>query len=295
MKTQAQIEADLLKPVQWPPTKLSIPALFVRAKEMLDVLLAHVKSSASLARMWKLRRPARREIMSMLVPIEKIVRTLLVAKAITHLLMTPQGRQLLRDTEKMQPPAPRRGPKAAPHMTSIPLPGWHTIARLWRDGDLIPGEPVAEPPPPPDPNDPANWACRFTVLSWKPAEPDEPRPPAIRRGPRICVLGGSDDWPIAHAPVKPAPAPELSRPDGDPGAYAVARRIEALARVLANPEPAIQRLARYIARLPKDVLLPLDPCYTLSLWWHHGRPEFYNVCDLVARAIGILNALIEPG
>ncbi len=52
----------------------------------------------------------------------------------------------------------------------------------------------------------------------------------------------------------------------------LARRVEALGRVLANPAPHIRRAARFLARLPQGVLLPPDPP---PRWWMQGVDDIF--------------------
>ena len=75
---------------------------------------------------------------------------------------------------------------------------------------------------------------------------------------------------IGEVPRSPLPGPlprEKERP-----ALILARRIEALSRVIENPGPAIYRLARFIARLPKQALDALKEQYAYARpHWLHGR------------------------
>ena len=78
-------------------------------------------------------------------------------------------------------------------------------------------------------------------------------------------------------------------PERDDGAGpCLARRIEALSRVLAKPERAIRRIARFLASLPREALDPPDPAWVSTHGWHHGRNEFHAADDLAVRALTIL-------
>ncbi|MEZ5973041.1 MAG: hypothetical protein R3C31_14620 [Hyphomonadaceae bacterium] len=81
-----------------------------------------------------------------------------------------------------------------------------------------------------DPANPETWSARFAL-----AIPRDARTVADRRAPRIRALWGG---------APPPPAPERSPPNRNSGAFCVARRVEALRRVLNDPAPHVQRLAR---------------------------------------------------
>ena len=129
------------------------------------------------------------------------------------------------------------------------MPGWHTIAALQPRIDPRIEQPEPEPT---DKTDPASWACRFRVLGWQMPEPDDdPPPPTPPRRSWISTLDNDTTYPLVRNPdpwKKPKPEPDLSY---DPSAQTLARRIEALARVIANPLPAIRRLAKFLAGLPR--------------------------------------------
>ena len=91
---------------------------------------------------------------------------------------------------------------------------------------------------------------------------------------------------------KPKPEPDLS---SDPSAQTLARRIEALTRVIANPLPAIRRLAKFLAGLPRNTLAEPDAWTIDSRWWWHGRPEYFNACTIGVPAVRAFNRREEPG
>ncbi|HEY7797524.1 MAG TPA: hypothetical protein VIA80_02070, partial [Hyphomonadaceae bacterium] len=64
--------------------------------------------------------------------------------------------------------------------------------------------------------------------------------------------------------------------------------IETLARVIENPDRAVMRLARFIARLPREALEPLRDFneYRRSYWLHTGRDALL-AADHVCRAASI--------
>jgi hypothetical protein len=175
------------------------------------------------------------------------------------------------------------------------MPGWHTIAAL---RPRIDPRVKAPEPEPVDRHDPDTWSCRFRVLRWTHPRPGEPDAPASRQKPAPSLIMSLDDdphWPTVHGPSLREPEkPDLDN-CSDPAAASLARRIAALERIIADPQPAIRRLAKFIASLPRGMLAEPDPGQVLSLWWWHGRPEFLNVCELEARAVIAFNRREDPG
>ena len=287
-------QTDPMSAPSWPPTKFSIPELWTRARALFGVLMREVRSVATLRAERNMRRKQRTDILCRLVPVEKLVRSLLVTEAIIYLLMTPQGRKLLTATPKIalpEPPSPVGQKKATPHKTTIPMPGWHTIAALLPRVD--PRVTAPEPPPPLELSDAENGSCRFRVLGWRhPAPEDDPPPKEAPRNRWVSTLDDSSFPAIRDARHMPAAAPETT---SDPSSFQLARRVEAISRVLANPEPAIRRLAKFIASLPRGALAEPFARNTDSHWWWHGRPEFFNACTLCAPAVRVLNKREEPG
>lgn len=217
---------DPLSPPAWPPTTFSLPQLWERITAMFAVLIREARSAASFARRADTTREERRAIRSRLIPLERLVRSLLVTEAIIHLLMTREGRALIANAKPITPPAPRAA-RAQP-----------SSSRPHRE---------------PSPDKPAT----FRVLGWDTSTTIE-----------------DDDAPLS--PLRPA-TPTSGRH--------LARRIETLTHVLNNPAPTIDRLAKFIARLPSDALgLPAALAVTSLAWWH-GRPEYFNAIALEKRAV----------
>lgn len=255
------------------------PTLWERAKAMLARLLNAVTSAADLVERAWIPRRERRDILAHLAPLEWLVRTLLVVEATTYLLMTPQGARLRATTPKVDAPAPPApvGVRKPAFSTRILMPGWHTIAALRPVVDprvaereqrealerrraeveaYMKGETTLAPA-----DDPAGWTCRLNVLRWRyPRESDAPPPKAAPPAkPPFRVFEHCDtNFPI-HPDLVLREAPRAFDPDDDtpPHGRRLARRIEALARILANPTPAIRRLARRLAALRADHLDPL--------------------------------------
>ena len=55
--------------------------------------------------------------------------------------------------------------------------------------------------------------------------------------------------------------------------------------MLKDPAPAIQRLAKFLARLPAHSLGAPFVLRESSLGWWHGRPEYFNAIAIEARAV----------
>lgn len=68
----------------------------------------------------------------------------------------------------------------------------------------------------------------------------------------------------------------------------LARRVEALARVLANPAAAIRRLARRLAALPPECLPSTDSAPDRTRRWPHGKGECWSAIFLHDDAIRAL-------
>lgn len=283
---------DPMSAPAWPPTTFSIPELWTRAKAMFGVLMREVTSAAALARKRKLGRRERTDILCRLVPVEKLVRCLLVTEALIYLMMTPEGRRLLKTAPKIPLPSPPPpvGVKKSSHKVTIPMPGWQTIAALQPriDPRIIAGE----TPAPVDQTSPENLSRPFRVLGWNHPQPDDPPP---KENPRRNWITTLDDSNFPLPPKQLCKQPPPAEPNHDPSAHEIARRIAALERVLANREPAIRRLARYIAGLPRDVLVQPSGYAVDTLWWWHGRPEYFNACNLGRPAIRAFNKREEPG
>ncbi len=102
---------------------------------------------------------------------------------------------------------------------------------------------------------PETWPARFALAPAR-----DPRAVPDRQAPRIRALWGAT--PPAAAPSPPAPK-HATEP-----ALRFALRLEALRRVLADPLPHAQRLARIFARLsrrypeaaPRFAIAPARPC-----------------------------------
>jgi hypothetical protein len=267
----------------------SIPELWVIAKRMFQTLHEKVGAATAIAARGRFGRSDRREVLSWLEPVELLVRNLLFAQALTYLLMTPEGRKLRQETPRTPPPGPPAPAQPTTGSIRIPYPGWQTIAQHWR--------PEPEPPPQPAPvskssplrdlTDPASWTCSFKAMKFSTAslgyegygpEPKKPAQPASRQ-----QLAAMDE---------PLQGPRLESEAGheaDPNrsAFIMARRIEALARVIAQPRAAMLRLARQLASIPAETIALRARGATLRNHWRHGYDcweQGRDHCVLVLRA-----------
>ena len=133
-------------------------------------------------------------------------------------------------------------------------------------------------------------ACAFHVLRATPPEAAGDALGALRRS---LLIDLNDPASSVSRPLSPhgagaAPASRGQRPSP------LARRIDALSRALAKPEPIIRRLARYIAGLPPGLLRPSTDKACSTGVWRHGQPEFVDAGFHLARAMKVFDR-IEPG
>ena len=197
----------------------------------------------------------------------------------------------------------------------MPAPGWHTIAvappridpriaeREAQDAAAALGGAEADTSDDAALDDhglgaanPARWQCRFhAVPQFAPytdeTDPDlAPAPAPPPRRVRIELLEDDSYFPRLPMP-RPTPRPAQPAPAPDealgPNA-ALARRIEALSRVLANPEAAIRRLARRLAAMPLDDLWPCDSADLADRWWLPARLDLLHAAEMFCRALIVL-------
>lgn len=288
------------KPRSWPPTSHPVPTLWERARALFAAMLGAIGSIARLAARQALRRAERRALLIRLKPVEAIVRALLVIEAITWLLMTPGGQKLLRTARPCaipkdpEPPPPPQSPARAAFAAAMQA-ALQTIAclrpridprvaereeRQRREALAAARAAQAEAP----------MRTRFPVLHWT-GDKVIREAPERTSGPWVDVLD--------EACPSREDALHASSGNDDAPCAALARRIEALSRVLANPQPAIRRLAARLASLPPQLIAkPYARAREASLW-HHGRPEYFNAISLAQSAHrAFLRAhprLLEPG
>jgi hypothetical protein len=285
----------------------NLPNLWQAAGQMHERILTRITSPAKLSHAARMPYNERLGLLAWIEPVEHLVRSLLLASAITFLLMTIKGRKLLRDTPKMAIPK-RATLLRREERIVMPHPGWHTIANVRRPTVTSPAAPDATPPQDDAPEqssmslDPESWTCPFRVLRWRFPEHDtaRPRPAAFdmllesMRDPHL-PLRASQDKRVAQSSQEKSAQPKHSpRHSGNPLAVNLARRLEAVGRVLANPQRHIMRVARYLARLPKGTLgqdFELPPS---RRFWQQGREAFTGCVRLLCSAIRALNLCSAP-
>jgi hypothetical protein len=293
---QNEQHAHLLRPYDPPlPVAIggrlpSIPQLWERTKLFFSRVITHIGSTASFSQRMRLTRSEKKEVLGWLEPVEKLARSCLLVRAFCFLMMTPEGRRMMRETPKMAMPSPPKPPgqPSNPHSTKVIMPGWHTIARNWRAAmeqrkrdEAREAERAAR-----DRHDPANWGGGFRVLGWSFPEDETSSLPANSRKPRRVGIDliEPNPWAAIDSPLS-RPASEREK---DSPALILARRIETLARVIENPDRSVTRLARFIAKLPREAFEPLKQLheYRRIHWLHTGRDALL-AADHVCRAAAI--------
>jgi hypothetical protein len=265
----------------------SIPQLWERARHLFCRVMLHVGSTADFSRRWRLSRTSKKEVLGWLEPVEKLARSCLLVRVLGFLLMTPQGLKLLRETPKMAMPAPKKPDSTPPRITRIPI--WHTVAPMARamaERQKLEEQKAAERAAR-DRHDPENWGGGFRVIGWSLPDDHKRAPPGKKMPQWAALLRDSlDPDPIGAYHTRHPPR-EVVR-ETDPPALILARRIETLARVLENPAPAVMRLARYIAKLPREALQTLkDTASSRRSHWRHGADDSVSAAAHVRRAASV--------
>jgi hypothetical protein len=233
----------------------SLPDVGDRATKMFGKVIARIGSPTALSKK-RLKQADRFELMLWLRPVEELVRSWLISRAVTWLLMTNAGREL------MYPKicALRQRPRII-----IPYPGWYTIAAHRAFGP----EPAQKTFEPRDRFDTRNWRCRFQALPMS-AKPTHRKPAKEVEGEE--------------------PATAHTRTD-----ISTARRIEMIARVMAKPDAAIRRIARQIVRLPAKALKARESYFKSARLWMHGEQEFCDARIHEKSAIRAFYRTLETG
>lgn len=210
-------------------------AIWTRVRASFVRAVAAVGGAAAIAAITLMTRKLRRDIIAWLIPLEHVVRKLLLAEA--------------AEIHRAEQEAAKRKPR----IEYIPLRG---MAMHWRRGtanfQARAGANIAGGGEPDlstesqgakaegtkrDTSRPETWRARFSL-----GLPRDPHVVPESRAPRI-----RDPW--SSAPPPPSPperAPRVLKPEDSP--FRLARRFEALRRVLDNPRPHAERLARILAR-----------------------------------------------
>jgi hypothetical protein len=189
--------------------------LWARARAMFARAVVAIGDAAAIAILQQLPRPLRRRIVAWLAPLEHIVRKLLLAEA-AALRRAPNWTAGLRPALAQVPQSRSAALRAA-------------CAAGAARSNLQPSRVF-------DPSRPETWPACFSF-----ALPRDPLAVPDARAPRIRAL-----WVPSPPPAPPQRAPRASNETDTP--FRLARRFEALRRVLENPLPHAQRLARLLAR-----------------------------------------------
>jgi hypothetical protein len=207
------------------PATLTAEPLWRRTRAMFERAVAAIGLPAAIAASIVLAPWRRSVIVRWLAPLEHIVRKLLLAEAgeLSRSQSTPVA--------------------SGPRLVEVRLAGMAQHADLaCLTADKVRESPsdkersCAEQDRSPDFWRPETWAARFSF-----AIPRDPLAMAANGGPRVRSLFG---------PSSPAPLPPLSRRAEHAGAaFLLARRLEAVRRVLADPLPHARRLAHRLRGL----------------------------------------------
>lgn len=228
--------------------------LWTRARAMFARAVAAIGNPAVIAVITQLSKALRRDILAWLAPLECIVRRLLIAEAA----------QLHRADA-------RAGPRAGPRAEIIQLrslglahhgaPHSGTAGLQTRTCAVVAEK--CGPEGPRSKGDPESWPARFSY-----ALPRDTRLVSNAHAPRIRALWG------AYTPP-PEPPPRTPRTINEEHApLRLARRLEALRRVLADPRPHAERLARHIGRAARRV-----PRLVQRYVWAGARTDDYDPAD----------------
>jgi hypothetical protein len=239
--------------------------LWTRARAMFARAVAAVGDAAAIAVMTSLPRVLRRQIVGWLCPLEHIVRKLLLAEAAE--LHRAECARIAR----------------APRIERVPLRGMaHHVQRGSARPPAAHCAPALEARPEAarsilDKAQPNTWRASFSF-----ALPRNPHVVPNARAPRILNLWG--EYPQLKKSDTHAPnaAPELTtslevrvcHSYSEDAPYRLARRFEALRRVLENPRPHAERLARVLAREARRV-----PQLVTRYVWASARTNDFDPAD----------------
>ena len=265
-----------------------IPAIWRRAHTFFDRVIEHIGSLYAFSRRPALKRDERVNLLDRLKPVERIVRAVLVMRALTYLMMTPAGRKLRRETPRLVwPPVPRPDaradaqPDAQPDAGTPPAtPCETTVPELQT--------PMSPPAFSFDAADPARKISPFRVIRLRPPRPDtgdEQDEDAEHPEPEPGVRGEEKARP---------PGAQLTRRRAGSAALLV-RRIEALGRALENPDALIPDLARFLASLPPEALEDLAVYLRPLPGWVHGHHDLVALRQHMINACRIYCRKPEPG
>lgn len=186
------------------PPPPATPPLWARLRALFERVIAAIGAPAFIAAL-TLAPGMRTGIVRQLALVELLARKLLLAEATALATTTPRGPRLVEIN------------LAASGLYTAPPMRRRTRTRASaRSIDFA---------------NPESWSARFSL-----AMPRDERAVQDRRAPRIRALWG----PTITPPAPPEPAPRQHSSE----AFCIARRAEALRRMLDDPTPHVQRLAR---------------------------------------------------
>ena len=251
---------DIAAPINTEP-------LWTRARASFARAVAAIGDAAAIAMLTALPKKLRRQIIAWLCPLEHVVRKLLLAEA--------------AELHRAHREAAARA-AAGPRLVLIPLKGMYMGPPRAENGTAaLRAACAAEPRAPtstrrrqPDLSRPETWRARFSL-----ALPRDPRLVPESRAPRIRPLWGPTPPP---PPPPPERKPRVIREEDAP--FRLARRFEALRRVLENPKPHAERLAHILARETRRWTQIAQ-----RYWWRPCRTNDYDRDDptLVRDALGV--------
>jgi len=211
--------------------------LWTRARAMYARAVAAIGDAAAIARLVSLSRTLRREIAGRLCLLECIVRRLLIAEAadirraeIERAKRGVRVQVIQLRTLGLANVFPRTPALQARHLASVKVKSAHDLSAETQRAQ------AEDARSKPDTSRPETWRASFSF-----ALPRDPHVVSNARAPRIRAL-----WGPPPPPEPPPRAPRLLKPEDAP--FRLARRFEALRRVLQDPRPYAERLARILPR-----------------------------------------------
>jgi hypothetical protein len=202
--------------------------LWQRARAALARAFAALGGSAAIALINALTPALRRRIVAWLCPLENVVRKLLLAEA----------GEITRNEREQRERGPRAISIALRGIALHGTPRKGSAALLRRTASKAEGAAGAARSSL-DLSNPETWPARFSL-----APPRDPRAVPEASAPRIRSLWGP-------LPLPPPPPPPRRAASAESAAFRLARRFEALRRVLEDPLPHARRLARLLQRLER--------------------------------------------
>lgn len=140
---------------------------------------------------------------------------------------------------------------------------------------------------------PPHGARGFQIVRWQHPQPETPPPPRPLKRRLLLALLAEDSTFDLLGDLAPHAARRAQR-EACPAAAALARRIDALQRVLADPAPAIRRLIRFLASIPQHDLPEPWLARARSIAWWHGVPEAHNAMNLLIPLMADVRATHPP-